>query len=107
MEEKIIRDILKAKRESRRIEFKENFDSDKLKDWCEIIKDIIAMSNSGGGHILFGLKNDGCPSGFSLDKLIRLDPAKIVDKISSYIGEPFSDFELSESKKEENSIVIL
>ena len=40
-----------AKRESKYIEFKVSFDIDSTQDWCEIIKDIVAIANSGGGII--------------------------------------------------------
>lgn len=40
---------LTAKRESKHIEFKEGFNPSEARDWCEIIKDIVAMANSGGG----------------------------------------------------------
>lgn len=107
MEDSVIKEILKAKRESKRIEFKEFFDTSQLKDWCEIIKDIIAMSNSGGGYIIFGLKNDGSPSERDISSIFYLDSAQISDKVSRYIGEPFSDFELVESCKLEKRIAIL
>jgi len=45
-----------AKRESKYIEFKERFDVNQSQYWCEIIKDIVAMANSGGGCILIGVK---------------------------------------------------
>jgi predicted HTH transcriptional regulator len=53
-----------AKRESKYIEFKEKFDIREAQDWCEIIKDIIAVANSGGGWILIGVKRDGSLSGW-------------------------------------------
>jgi len=54
-----IKNVLAAKRESKRIDFKERFDTQAAGEWCEIIKDIVAMANSGGGAILFGTDNIG------------------------------------------------
>ena len=55
---------MSAKRESKYIDFKSSLDLDESHSWCEIIKDIIAMANSGGGLILIGLDNNGTYSGF-------------------------------------------
>ncbi len=88
-----------AKRESKYIEFKERFDIYQSGDWCEIIKDIVAMSNSGGGYILIGVKKDGTPSGWDNTPVLSLDPAQITDKIARYTGEQFGDFDIKEITK--------
>src|ERR1700745_3001494 len=41
-----------AKRESKTVDFKTAFDPDRASDWCELIKDMVAVANSGGGTIL-------------------------------------------------------
>ena len=51
----LIDKALAAKRESKHIEFKEGFDPASGHDWCESIKDIVAIANSGGGVLIFGL----------------------------------------------------
>ena len=53
--DEIIARGLNAKRESKYIEFKSSFDSKSGRDWCEIIKHIVAISNTGDGVIIFGL----------------------------------------------------
>jgi predicted HTH transcriptional regulator len=89
-----------ARRESKRVDFKERLDLSKAEDWCEIIKDIAAMANSGGGSILFGIKDDGTPSGWDPSNVLATDPAHIVDKIAKYTGEQFSDFEIVATRRE-------
>ena len=42
--------------ESRSVDFKESFDPNSGRDWVELVKDIAAMANSGGGHVVFGVK---------------------------------------------------
>jgi hypothetical protein len=88
-----------AKRESKSAEFKERFDVEASQDWCEIIKDIVAVANSGGGVILFGLKNNGTPSGFDVTPILNIDPAQLTDKIAKYTDEQFSGFEIEEINK--------
>jgi hypothetical protein len=81
-------------------EFKERFDPSSAGEWCELIKDIVAMANSGGGIILFGLDNAGNPVlGQSLDALSRLDPADIANKISRYTGSTQLELDVRQLQK--------
>jgi len=52
------------------------------------------MANSGGGGVIVGVKDNGHPSGWDPSSLLQYDHAKIVDRISRYVGEPFADFEI-------------
>jgi hypothetical protein len=90
---------LAAKRESKYIEFKEAFDPTSNGDWCEVIKDIVAIANSGGGIIAFGLDNTGNPTAARLDALAHLDPADVSNKISKYVGSVPLEFEVLELTK--------
>ena len=45
----LIQKALSAKRESKYVEFKQSFDPNSAREWCEIIKDIVAIANSGAG----------------------------------------------------------
>lgn len=51
-----------AEKESAELDFKAAFDTTAPQDWCELIKDIVAMANSGGGLIVFGVNDDGTPA---------------------------------------------
>ncbi len=90
---------LQAKRESKHIDFKETFDPASKADWCEILKDIVAMANSEGGVILIGLNNNGNPTGSDVSDILQLDSACIPDKIYSYTEIHFSDVEILELHK--------
>jgi hypothetical protein len=46
--------VAAAQGETRSIDFKEHFDPKELSEWLELIKDLVAMANSGGGLILIG-----------------------------------------------------
>jgi len=84
----------KNDRESRGVDFKEQFNVDNPGEWCELIKDIVAIANTGGGRIVLGVKDNGQPSGWDPTPVLQLDHAKVVDRISRYVGEPFGDFEI-------------
>ena len=97
--QKLIEKATASKRESKTIEFKESFDTNSSQDWCEVIKDIVAIANSGGGIIVFGLKSDGVPSSIDCTGILHLDSALITDKINKYTDCHFQDFEIEEMDK--------
>lgn len=94
-----IQRALVAKRESKYIDFKSKVDFSEPHTWCEIVKDIIAMANSGGGVLLIGLDNRGIPTGFDPSQVLDLDEAIVTDRIQKYTGVQFDGFTISEEKK--------
>ncbi|MGB8831594.1 MAG: ATP-binding protein, partial [Candidatus Sulfotelmatobacter sp.] len=100
----LVQRALAAKRESKYIEFKENFDPSSPADWCEIVKDIVAIANSGGGILIFGLDSAGRPTGSSLSALANLDSADVGNKVSKYTGPVQLEFESRELEKEGSTL---
>ena len=94
---------LSARRESRRVEFKSSFEATSEQAWCEVIRDLVAMANSGGGVILFGLDSKGQPSG----AVPALDPEQIGDKLREYADSHFSNFEIAEVTSDGAPVVAL
>src|SRR5687768_5025763 len=80
--------------ESVELDFKATFDPTAPQDWCELIKDVVAMANSGGGTVVFGVNDDGTPAQSDLKAIQAIDPAVIVDKIKKYTDQHFVDFSL-------------
>ncbi|MBI4266882.1 MAG: ATP-binding protein [Chloroflexi bacterium] len=91
---------LTAQRESKHVEFKGRFDSNSSGQWCELIKDIVAISNSGGGIIVFGLDSLGIPTGESVEMITCIDPADISNKICKYTRTADFDLEIRSLEKE-------
>jgi hypothetical protein len=102
-----IKKALNAKRESKSVEFKASFDVVSSAEWCEIIKDIVAIANSGGGSIVIGVDNAGTPNGFDVSPIIGFDSADVTNKIHKYTGVQFADFDISEERKEGRAVAIL
>lgn len=98
----IVERALRASRETREIEFKSEFDPSQRGHWCEIIKDIMAIANSGGGVIVFGLDSTGQPTGSDVMPLLKIDPAQITDKVHSYTGVDYDEFEIRKEIKDSN-----
>lgn len=98
---------LAAKRESKYVEFKRWFDPASKSEWCEILKDIVAITNTGGGIILFGLDSRGQPVSADLSSLLALDPAKITDQVHKYTGYHFTEFDLVQAAKAGSALAAL
>lgn len=94
-------------RESRRVEFKAQVDFSSHPSCCEIIKDIVALANSGGGDILVGVTDSGEPSGFDIAALMSFDPAKLTDKIASFTGEHYADFEFRRLRRDGYEVAVI
>src|ERR1035437_1811936 len=101
----LIHKALTAKRESKHVEFKQRFDPSSSGEWCELIKDLAAIANSGGGIIVFGLDNLGTPTSESVEGIISIDPADIANKVSKYTGLVDFEFEIRSLKKRKHKLV--
>src|ERR1017187_7397923 len=89
-----VRAAINCGTESESIEFKASLDPQSLAEWLEVIKDLVALANSGGGFIIFGVADDGEFSAFDCHALYDVDPAVLTDKLNKYTGQQFHDFEL-------------
>jgi hypothetical protein len=105
MKDALISKAIAARRESRHIEFKESFDVDSRRDWCEIIKDVVAMANSGGGLIIFGADSKGSPVSFDSSSLASIDPATVADRVHSYTESHAVEIEIVDVKRGSRSLV--
>lgn len=93
--------------ETEAVDFKAQFDPTSRQDWCELVKDLVAIANSGGGSLIFGVQDDGMPSNADLRPLLELDPADLTNKIHSYTEQQFSAFELSEGVRVGQPVALL
>lgn len=101
----LVQRALSARRESKHIEFKQAFDPCSASDWCAIVKDIVAIANSGGGIIIFGLDNVGTPTGQPIDAVAKVDPADVANKVGKYTGTVGLELEILEVSKESHPLV--
>lgn len=98
---------LATDQELEQVDFKESLDVHSKGEWCEVIKDIVAMANSGGGVLLIGISDDGHVSGFDVTPVLDFDPAKVTDKLFSYTGRHFSNFRITKAQKDGKLIAAL
>lgn len=102
-----ISDALALQKETRSVDFKQDFDPQETRDWCRLLKDVLAIANSDGGIILFGLDNNGAPAGTDVSAISNLDPATFTDKLASYTGIHYEEFRLSNHIKGGQKVVCL
>lgn len=89
------------------VDFKGEFDVKSSGDWLGLLKDIAALSNAGGGIVLFGLNDYGQPTGKDVSSLLEVDPADLTNRIHKYTSSHFHQFEFVECQKGEAQIVAL
>ena len=90
---------LERSTETSDVDFKSSLDVGAPRHWLELIKDIVAFANSGGGHIFVGLNDDGLPSGCCVDALLSVDQADLGNKLLKYTNQHFAGVELVECEK--------
>ena len=85
-----LEEALYATKESANTEFKQTFDLSSIQEWVEVVKDIVAIANSGGGTVLFGVDNSGEPTARSVEAILQLDPAEVTNKVRKYTNYEFT-----------------
>lgn len=100
-------DAIASACENPRVDFKRSFDTSSQAEWIELVKDIVALANSGGGTVCIGLEDDGTNSKSDLSHLAALDPAELTDKIARYTDIQFADVRISKAEASGGPIVCI
>jgi len=98
--------VLRAESESGEIEFKQLFNPGDARGWLELVRAIVAMANSGGGGILYGVDNRGTPVREPVE-VVGLDPLEITRKIHKYTEHHFDSFEICKTQKDGQSVAAI
>ncbi len=106
MEDARVTKCLAANRESKSVEFKEQFLPSDARQSLEVLKDIVAIANSGGGTLAVGIDNSGAASGTDVKTVLNYDHAKYCDLIRKYTLQNFCYFELIEAEKDGRKVAI-
>lgn len=92
--------------ESADVVFRAGLDTDSEGEWCEILRDVFALANSGGGVIVVGVDGAGRPLGVA-PELETLDPSLVADKIYAYTQQNFGDIEIARGAREGRPVVAI
>jgi len=84
--------LLSQRRETAELDFKLTLDIRKGSDFAKIAKDIFAMSNYGGGYLIFGFKElkSGSFDPIGLPKDFHVDQATLQEKFNAYSNKPMA-----------------
>ena len=88
------------------VEFKRRFDSSSDADWSELVRDAVAMANSGGGLVVVGLEGDGSPAPDSGERP-AIDPAGIDGEVHRYTGSHLSGVRVVRDQKDGRPVVVI
>lgn len=91
---------LTARRESKSVEFKEQFTPTDPRQSLEVLKDIVAISNSGGGALAVGINNSGNACESDIRSVLDFDHARYCDLVRKYTMQNFSEFAIEEAEKD-------
>jgi len=91
--------------EGRDLDYKLNFDPSSPKAWAGLIKDLVAMANSGGGKIIFG-RDETRMDGITEEIVKDLDSARLADKLAKFTA-PAQIYIRHEQEKLDNGRYIL
>lgn len=105
-EEELVEKGLTQKRESKYVEFKSQFDGG-TKAWCDLVKEVIALANTQGGVVVYGLESGGTPSGRPIQDILDADPEVVVDKLARYTDVQFDAVSIYEREKEGQPVAAL
>jgi hypothetical protein len=74
--------------------------------WCELVRDVAALANSGGGVIVIGVDRQGRPTG---EPLLpgRADVADLVERLAVHTGERFDDIVPVDASKDGQRLVAI
>ena len=92
---------LSAPRESKGIAFRRAFGESDAGAWLELLKDIAAMANSGGGVIVVGVGRDGRPAEWDATPFLTTAATRLTDAFFEYAGEAVAEFEIAPVSKGE------
>ena len=88
LSEDAVRELLDIKSENKNLDYKEkfNWNTSSKEEKTEIVKDILAMSNTqDGGNIIFGVRDNDFESiGLSEDDFKSFDQTKVNDFLHKY-----------------------
>src|SRR3954451_24536015 len=106
-EDGLVAKALTATRETTKIELLREFSPAAPGGWCELLKDIVAFANSGGGVIAIGLQKNGSPTGWNASEFLATDAAQLTSMLATYLGGQTPDVESVGAQKDGQPVALL
>ncbi len=87
-----IEELLTRKRESAKLDYKQEWDPQRNRDVLELTKDLVSMANTAGGYVVLGMGDGGEEVGLSDTQAGKLDEATLRAQVQAFIGTPLELF---------------
>jgi predicted HTH transcriptional regulator len=87
-----INELLTRKRESAKLDYKQEWDPQRNRDVVELTKDLVAMANTAGGYVVIGIGDGGEQVGLSDTQVDKFDEATLRAQVQRFIGTPIELF---------------
>jgi len=81
-----IDELLTRKRESAKLDYKQDWDPQQNRDVVELTKDLVSMANTAGGYVVIGMGDGGEELGLSEAQVDRLDEATLRAQVQGSLG---------------------
>jgi hypothetical protein len=82
-----------------------SFDPTDEEQWCELVRDLVAMANADGGALVLGLDRHGSPLGLEPAVFHALDRASVIARVKSYTRYDFPELTLRRCEKDGKSLL--
>jgi predicted HTH transcriptional regulator len=108
--EQKVAELVTRKRESAKLDYKQEWDPQRRRDVIELIKDLVAMANTAGGYVVIGLGDAGEEVGLQDAQVEILDEATLRAQTQSHLGvalELFLDKTISYGGKRYAIVTVL
>jgi hypothetical protein len=98
---------LGATRQSKHVVFLAGFDPSSDVQWCELVRDLVAMANTDGGALVLGLDARGTAVGLDPATFHALDHASVTRRVSDLTGYGLPELSLRRSEKEGKELLAM
>lgn len=88
-----------------RIVYIRQFDSASDHDWCELIRDVVALANSGGGTITIACPSDAISSDPACPRASDLTTSDVLHRLARYTDGSFADLRVRKTAYAEGPAV--
>ncbi len=98
-QEKILEHGSISDKESKQLDFKIGLDWQNAGEKLKLVKHIVAMANTSGGLIVFGVGDNGENIDFDKNIVQKLDSADIANQIYKYTNSDYDNFSIIEIER--------
>jgi hypothetical protein len=77
---------LEAQRQSKHVVFRAAIDPTSDAQWCELVRDLVALANTDGGVLVLGVDRHGMPVGLDPAAFHALSRASVTERVRSHTG---------------------